>query len=71
MNNFLFCFDSNYNIPASCSIISLLNNVDEKIKIDNMHQDESNSKFLPEQINNHKMIENLLDTINKVYKKTK
>ena len=63
MFNFLFCYDSNYNIPASCSIISLLNHVSEKVNIYIMHQDESNSKFLPINITSHNMVNSL-----KVYK---
>ena len=63
MNNFLFCFDSNYNIPASCSMISLLDNVDEKINIYIMHQDESDFEFLIDKITKHKMLNNI-----KVYK---
>lgn len=63
MNNFLFCFDSNYNIPASCSMISLLDNVDEKINIYIMHQDESDFEFLIDKITKHKMLNDI-----KVYK---
>ena len=56
MNNFLYCFDSNYNIPGTCSIYSLLENVSEKINIYIMHKDLDNANNLPEKITQHKML---------------
>lgn len=53
MNNFLYCFDSNYNIPASCSIYSLLENCKDKINIFIMHKDFSSLDFLPHAITKH------------------
>ena len=52
MNNFLL-FDSNYNIPASCSIYSLLENCKDKINIFIMHKDFSSLDFLPHAITKH------------------
>ena len=56
MYNFLYCFDENYNIPASCSIYSLLETFDEKINIYIMHKNFSTSDFLPKKILNHNML---------------
>ncbi len=56
MYNFLYCFDENYNIPASCSIFSLLETFDEKINIYIMHKNFSTSDFLPKKILNHNML---------------
>ncbi len=57
--NFLYCFDSNYNIPAACSIYSLLENVSEKINIYIMHKDSDNSNVFPDRIRNHKMLNSI------------
>ncbi len=57
--NFLYCFDSNYNIPAACSIYSLLENVSEKINIYIMHKDSDNSSVFPDRIRNHKMLNSI------------
>ena len=54
MFNFLYCFDSNYNIPGSCSIYSLLENVSEKINIYIMHKDFDNASEFSDKIKNHK-----------------
>ena len=53
MNNFLYCLDSNYNIPACCSIYSLLENSKDKVNIFIMHKDFNDSDFLPNQITKH------------------
>ena len=53
MNNYLYCLDSNYNIPASCSIYSLLENSKNKINIYIMHKECNDSNFLPSNIINH------------------
>jgi len=59
MNNFLYCFDSNYNIPGVCSMYSLLQNTSEKINIYIMHKDFDSPDNFPDEINKHKMLENL------------
>lgn len=53
MNNFLYCLDSNYNIPACCSIYSLLENSKDKVNIFIMHKDFNNLDFLPNKIIKH------------------
>ena len=59
MFNFLYCFDSNYNIQASCSIYSLLEQVDEKINIYVMHKDFNNEENFLDDILNHRMLNKL------------
>ena len=59
MINFLYCFDDNYNIPAICSIYSLLEKVDEKIVINIIHKSMENSDNFPKKILNHKMLSKL------------
>ena len=53
MFNFLYCFDDNYNIPAFCSIFSLLENVDEKINIIVMHKNMEGDEGFPKAITEH------------------
>ncbi len=50
MLNFLYCFDSNYNIQTIVSIYSLLKSVSEKINIFIIHQSEETTEFLPKKI---------------------
>ena len=50
MLNFLYCFDSNYNIQTIVSIYSLLKSVSEKINIFIIHQSEETPEFLPKKI---------------------
>ena len=45
MLNFLYCFDSNYNIQTIVSIYSLLKSVSEKINIFIIHQSEETTEF--------------------------
>tara|TARA_B100001029_G_C15063999_1_gene461635 strand:- start:19775 stop:20731 length:957 start_codon:yes stop_codon:yes gene_type:complete len=59
MINFLYCFDSNYNIQANNSIYSLLENVSEKINITILHKEIENSSFINKKIINHKKLQNL------------
>tara|TARA_B100000427_G_C15486476_1_gene585541 strand:- start:539 stop:1480 length:942 start_codon:yes stop_codon:yes gene_type:complete len=59
MNNFLYCFDSNYNIPGTCSIYSLLENTSEKINIYIMHKDFDSPDSFPDKIKKHKMLASL------------
>ena len=54
MLNFLYCFDSNYNIQATLSIYSLLEEVDKKINVYIIHKDNSFLDVLNKKITNHK-----------------
>jgi lipopolysaccharide biosynthesis glycosyltransferase len=53
MINFLYCFDTNYNFQAFSSIISLLDQIEEKINIYIIHKTEDNQKFFPKKILQH------------------
>lgn len=53
MINFLYCFDENYNFQAFSSIISLLDNVSEKINIFVIHKQYAQSSFFPDKILKH------------------
>lgn len=53
MNNFLYCFDENYNFQAFSSIISLLDNVSEEINLFIIHKVENSIEFLPNEIKVH------------------
>jgi lipopolysaccharide biosynthesis glycosyltransferase len=55
--NFLYCFDENYNYQAFTSIISLLENVNQKINIFVIHSDEKFYKKIPKEIINHKYLD--------------
>ena len=57
MLNFVYCLDENYNTQCICSIYSLLENVDEKIKITLIHQDEDKMCEIPSNILNHQYLE--------------
>ena len=59
MNNFLYCFDNNYNLQAFSSMLSLLESVDQKINIYIIHKEERDSKFVPKKISNHKLLNKL------------
>lgn len=59
MNNFLYCLDSNYNIPASCSIYSLLEKSKEEVNIFIMHKDTTNEDFLPKKVIEHPKLNKL------------
>lgn len=63
MINLLYCIDDNYNKMAFTSIISVLDSISEKIKVNIIHKSESNDLFVPNVIKFH----NRLDTLN-VYK---
>tara|TARA_Y100000992_G_C21257857_1_gene489545 strand:+ start:486 stop:1442 length:957 start_codon:yes stop_codon:yes gene_type:complete len=52
--NFLYCFDSNYNIQATLSIYSLLEKVDKKINIFVIHKENSFLDILNKKVTNHK-----------------
>ena len=51
--NFVYCFDSNYDSQAFSSIISLLDNVNEKIQIFIIHNSYKNTNKFPKKILNH------------------
>ena len=51
--NFVYCFDSNYDSQAFSSIISLLDNVNEKIHIFIIHNSYKNTNKFPKKILNH------------------
>lgn len=59
MMNYLFCFDSNYTVPANCSIFSLLENSDEKINIYIMNKDYADHNFLSIKVLNHKNLNSI------------
>ena len=59
MYQFLYCFDQNYVKQAFTSIISILENVDQKIKIDIITNLPSEKIRVPKKIKNH----NFLDRI--------
>ena len=56
--NFLYCFDENYNIQASVSIYSLLENVNKKVNIFIIHKNKSSILF-PKEILEHKNLNTL------------
>ncbi len=51
--SFCYCFDHKFKIQAFSSMISLLDNVNEKIKINVIYNKEFSMEELPEEINNH------------------
>ena len=53
MINFVYCFDSNYDKQAFTSIASLLDNINEKIKILIIHKSQIESSFIPKFIVEH------------------
>lgn len=59
MQNFLYCFDSNYNIQATLSIFSLLEQVESKVNIFIIHKEGDYLSKLTKKINNHKNLGSL------------
>ena len=53
MNNFLYCFDSNYNIQGYCSIFSLLENAEEKVNIYIIHKEPDSFKLFQDNLKKH------------------
>lgn len=51
--NFVYCFDNNYNIQAFTSMISLLDNVDEKIRIFIIHNKKIKKSEFPQKVLSH------------------
>ena len=67
--NFLYCFDENYNKQAFTSIISLLDNVHEKINIFVIHNKKLINNEIPNKILNHQNLNmiNLYEFNNREY----
>ena len=67
--NFLYCFDENYNKQAFTSIISLLDNVYEKINIFIIHDKKLLNNEIPNKILNHQNLNiiNLYEFNNREY----
>lgn len=59
MNNFVYCFDKNYNIQGYCSIMSLLKNCAEKVNIYIIHQDPESFIKFSNTIKLHKNLESI------------
>jgi len=59
MLNFVYCLDDKYNTQCICSIYSLLENVDEKIKITIIHKDKSTMCEIPSSILDHQHLETI------------
>ncbi len=57
--NFLYCFDENYNSQGFSSIISLLDNVSEKINIYLIHNSEKVKNDFPDLITKHKNLNSI------------
>ena len=57
--NFLYCFDENYNFQAFTSMISLLDEVDEKINIHVIHTSKKFYEVLPKKIVGHENLNNI------------
>ncbi len=57
--NFLYCFDTNYNIQGLISMTSLLNNLDSKINIFIIHNDPDSIKKNIESIKSNKHLNNI------------
>ena len=58
-NNFLYCFDENYNKQALISIISLLDNLKEKINVYIIHNRPDSFINQLETIKNNKLINSI------------
>jgi len=59
MKNFLYCFDSNYNIQGFCSAYSLLENLDEPANIFIIHKDPKTFSKLQKKLEQHQNINSL------------
>lgn len=57
--NFLYCFDENYNKQAFTSMISLLENVSERININIIHKSKPSDVEVPIKITQHISLEKL------------
>lgn len=59
MKNFLYCFDSNYNIQGFCSTYSLLENLDEPANIFIIHKDPKTFSKLQKKLEQHQNLNSL------------
>lgn len=59
MINYLYCFDTNYNIQALCSIYSLLQKSSEKINLEIIHNEPESFKKIYKKIINHTNLNNI------------
>ena len=59
MINYLYCFDSNYNIQALCSMYSLLKHSSEKINIDIIHNNPQSFEKIYAEILQHKSLNSI------------
>ena len=59
MLNFVYCLDENYNKQSLCSIYSLLENVDEKIRVSLIHKNPESISGLVEKISQHQNLSSL------------
>ena len=59
MNNFVYCFDKNYNTQGYCSIVSLLNNSVNKVNIYVLHQDPESFNEFSNYIKSHNNLKKL------------
>ncbi len=64
MLSFIYCLDENYNKQSLCSIYSLLENINEEIKIYLIHKNPDSVDTLPKIISEHKNLSSI-----KVFKK--
>ena len=53
MLSFIYCLDENYNKQSLCSIYSLLENINEEIKIYLIHKNPDSVDMLPKIISEH------------------
>ncbi len=58
--NFVYCFDSNYNLQAFTSIYSLLKNIKTKINIHIVHENKNLREVIPSIILSNENLENLI-----------
>lgn len=58
--NFLYCFDSNYNIQAFTSMISLLENTSKNINIYVIHSEDNFNSKVPKEILHHEKLSSLI-----------
>ena len=59
MNNFLYCFDANYNVQATISIMSLLDNVENKLNIYIIHDEPKSFKKYLKKIKKNNNLNNI------------
>ena len=54
MLSFVYCLDENYNKQSICSLYSLLENIDEEIKIYLIHKNPQSINNLPDLVTEHR-----------------